>query len=78
MSNRNKDYYLFNESIFLYVDIPSDDISFTYQIEDIYFFLGFSYANKEFLEHSGFGKNRKDPNPIWFRGYDWNWEEMSE
>ncbi len=72
--NSNRYHFLFNEKIF--VSLSEQHFLLTYRIDDKYCFLVFFFKTKEFEEWFGFGSNRKNFLPKWFKGPVWNWTEI--
>ncbi len=66
--------FIFNDKIFVY--FINNDLYLTYKIDDLNFFLSFSFKMKKFSKSYGFGEDRKGS--VWWKNSSFVWGEIGE
>ncbi len=67
-------FLLFDDKILINFGI--NELQIGYRMDDYCSFLRFDSKTKEFEKITGFGVNRKNSNPKWWKMY--RWKEMNE
>lgn len=59
--------FIFDDKTFIHLSKANDLILFTYKANDMNFFLGFNLPDQTMEVWWGFGDNRKNTDPNWFK-----------